>query len=304
MLGTVAALALAIGVVVQLVRRRSVPGRTIAAFGAIVFMYGLLALIRAQLFDGAAMYSRYAYVSGIFALLGLTALIGVRAMPETKSARLAVFAGFVAVATLAIVWNLWLLVAGRAIFEERAAHTRAVVTVVLGETAGRRGSGQVVLLDRTVTRLREVLAEHGSPLEDSLAGDRVPPVDQSIVEEIRQDLVTQAAELESATATVDSRGGMAARANSPTTAVWALWAQLGRGHPDLSGRCVLAFPSRRRVVPTVVDRRLTFEASSRPQRHLAFLHVVFGLATHGTGSYLPFGGPDDLPCRDGVLCIH
>jgi hypothetical protein len=192
LLGTLAALALASGVVVQLVRGRSVPGRTIAAFGAIVFMYGLLALIRAQLFDGAAMYSRYAYVSGIFAILGLTALIGVRAMPEAKGPRMAVLAGFVAVATLAIVWNLWLLVAGRIIFEARAAHTRAIVTVVLGEMPAGVDPDKVVLLDRTVTRLREILAEHGSPLEDSLAGDRVPPVDQTIVEEIRQELVTQA----------------------------------------------------------------------------------------------------------------
>lgn len=193
LLGTVAAVALAIGVVVQLVRGRSVPGRTIAAFGAILFMYGLLALIRAQLFDGAAMYSRYAYVSGIFALLGLTALIAHQAMPEAKGMRLAAFAGFVAVATLAIVWNLWLLVAGRAIFEDRAAYTRAVATVVLGDLPDGVDPDKVELLDRTVTRLREVLAEFGSPLTDSLAGDAVPPVDPSLVETIRRDLLDQQA---------------------------------------------------------------------------------------------------------------
>lgn len=193
LLGTVAAVALGIGVVAQLVRGRSVPGRTIAAFGAIVFTYGLLALIRAQLFDGAALYSRYAYLSGIFALLGLTALIGHRAMPESKGPRLAAFAGVVAVATLAMVWNLWLLVAGWAIFEDRSAYTRAAITVALGDMPEGVDPDRVQLLDRTVTRLREVIAEFGSPLDDSLASDRVPPIDAIIVEEIRRDLEAQQA---------------------------------------------------------------------------------------------------------------
>ncbi len=92
-----------------------------------------------------------------------------------------------------MIWNLWLLVAGRVIFEERAAYTRAVVSVVLGDLDPTIDPDKVELLDRTVTRLREVLVEFGSPLEDSLAGDAVPPVDPAIVERVRQDLLDQQA---------------------------------------------------------------------------------------------------------------
>jgi hypothetical protein len=49
------------------------------------------------------------------------------------------------------------------------------------------------LLDRTVTRLREVLGEFGSPLTDSLAGDAVPPVDPARVEAIRAGLAGETA---------------------------------------------------------------------------------------------------------------
>ena len=49
------------------------------------------------------------------------------------------------------------------------------------------------LLDRTVTRLREVLAEFGSPLTDDLAGDSVPPVDPARVDAIRASLSKAAA---------------------------------------------------------------------------------------------------------------
>ena len=79
--GRIAAIALAVVIVIQLVRGRSVPSRTLACFGAILFEYALLGLLRAQLFDGAAEYSRYAYLSGIFALLGLASLVGPISLP-------------------------------------------------------------------------------------------------------------------------------------------------------------------------------------------------------------------------------
>ena len=192
-LGTVAAVALAAGIVIQLVRRRPVPSRTIACFGAIVFMYALLGLLRAQLFEGAAAYSRYAYLSGIFAMLGLLALVGPRSMPESRGWRLAAFGGLVAVATLALVWNA--LAAHR-----RAGDLRGTGGLHAGggdggsrRPAGGRGPGPGELLDRTVTRLREVLAEFGSPVQDSLAGSAVPAVDETLVEAVRRDLLAQQA---------------------------------------------------------------------------------------------------------------
>lgn len=191
--GMLVGLALGAGIVVQLIRRRAVSSRAIACFGAIVFMYALLALIRAQLFDGAALYSRYAYLSGIFAILGLAALIGRQPLPSSPGLRLATVAGLATVFALALIWNLWLLVAGRVIFEERAAYTRAVVSVVLGDLDPTIDPDKVELLDRKVTRLREVLMEFGSPIQDSLAGEVVPPVDPALVERVRQDLLDQQA---------------------------------------------------------------------------------------------------------------
>lgn len=193
MLGIPAAIVLAVGLVIQAVRGGHVPRRALAAFGAIVFMYALLGLIRAQLFDGAAEYSRYAYLSGIFAMLGLVALVGRRTMPADPRRRTLALAAMVGVFTLALIWNGWLLLAGRGIFEDRAAYTRAAVTVVLGELPPGVDPNQVTLMDRTVTRLREILAAFGSPLQDSLAGDAVPPVDPALVEQIRQDLLAQQA---------------------------------------------------------------------------------------------------------------
>ena len=191
--GIPAAGVLAVGLVVRHVRGGHVPHRALAAFGAIVFMYALLGLIRAQLFDGAAEYSRYAYLSGIFAMLGLVALVGRRTMPVEPLRRTLALAAVGGVFTLALIWNGWLLLAGRGIFEDRAAYTRAAVTVVMGELPSGVDPNKVKLLDRTVTRLREVIAEFGSPLADSLAGDAVPPVDPALVERIRQDLLAQQA---------------------------------------------------------------------------------------------------------------
>ena len=193
LLGIVATGILAAGLIVQVVRRRPVPTRVFAAFGAIVVQYAILGLIRAQLFDGAAQYSRYAYLSGIFAMLGLVALVGPRPLPSEPRRQMAAVAGLIGVFTLALVWNGWVLLAGRGIFEDRAAYTRAAVTVALGDLPPGVDPGRVMLMDRTVTRLREVLAEFGSPIQDALAGDAVPPVDPALVERIRQDLVAQQA---------------------------------------------------------------------------------------------------------------
>ena len=193
LLGIVATGILAAGLIVQVVRRRPVPTRVFAAFGAIVIQYAILGLIRAQLFDGAAQYSRYAYLSGIFAMLGLVALVGPRPLPAEPRRRIAAVAGLVGLFTLALVWNGWVLLAGRGIFEDRAAYTRAAVTVALGDLPPGVDPGRVMLMDRTVTRLREVLAEFGSPIQDALAGDAVPPVDPALVERIRQDLSAQQA---------------------------------------------------------------------------------------------------------------
>jgi hypothetical protein len=192
-LGRIGAVALAVGILVQVVRGGSVPSRALACFAAIVVQYAILGLLRAQLFDGAAEYSRYAYLSGIMAILGLASLIGPRTIPATGPARLAALTAATLVATMAILWNAWLLKDGSELFAGRADNTRAQFTVITGDLGPGVDPDQVVLLDRTVTRLREVVAEYGSPLSDSLAGDAVRPVSQARVEAIRAELAAQTA---------------------------------------------------------------------------------------------------------------
>ncbi len=185
LLGRLGAIVLAVGLAVHFVRGGSVPGRALACFGAIVVEYGILGLIRAQLFDGAAEYSRYAYLSGIFALLGILSLIGHRAMPIDPRRRLAVVAGLAGVFTLAMIWNVWLLRDGRELFAGRADSTRAAIVVAMGELPPGVDPTAVKLMDRTITRLREVVGEFGSPLTDSLAGESVRPVPPSLIGSVR-----------------------------------------------------------------------------------------------------------------------
>jgi hypothetical protein len=188
LLGRIAALALAIGILWRLIRRESVPGRTLACFGAIVFQYALLGLLRAQLFDTAAEYSRYAYLSGIFALLGLASLFGPVRLPESGPRRLLAVTALLPLVTLSLIWNLRLLADGRELFADRAEKTRAAVMVAQGDLPAGLDPDSTKLLDRTVTRLREVLAEFGSPLEDSFAGDAVRPVSASTLDAVRADV--------------------------------------------------------------------------------------------------------------------
>ncbi len=186
-LGRVAGIVVAIGIGWRLVRGglTAVPARALACFAAILVQYAILGTIRAELFDTAAEYSRYAYLSAIFALLGIAALIGHRSLTGPGRWRPARVGGLVIVATLAITWNVWLLIAGRALFLDRADTTRAKVIVAMGDLGPGIDPNQAVILDRKVSDLREALDRFGSPLTDSLAGDAVRPVPPDIVESIR-----------------------------------------------------------------------------------------------------------------------
>jgi hypothetical protein len=192
LLGQVAAVVLAVALLVRLVRRRPIPGRALACFGAILIQYGILGLIRAQLFEGAAEYSRYAYLSGIFALLGILSVIGHRPVPADPRRQLAVTAAVVGVFTLAMVWNVWLLIEGRVLFAARADNTRAAIVVATGDLPPGVDPDQAELLDRTITRLREIVVEFGSPLKDAVAGDAVQSPSPSLVERVRASIVEAA----------------------------------------------------------------------------------------------------------------
>ena len=171
----------------------SVPARALACFGAIVVQYSILGLIRAQLFDGAAEYSRYAYLSTIFALLGLVALVSPLTVMRDSRWRMARLGVLTVVATLAMTWNVWLLIAGREIFLDRADYTRATITVAQGDLGQGVDPDRAILFDRSVSDLRASLDRFGSPLTDSLAGDAVRPIPPELVETIRAQLIAQSA---------------------------------------------------------------------------------------------------------------
>ncbi len=176
-LGRVIVLALAGWLAFRAIRRQPIPPRALAFFGAIVVEYGLLSLVRAQLDVDATYYSRYSYLSGIFALLGIAELIGRRPVPADPRVRFVAVAAVASVFVLSLTLNVSLLLGGRELFAQRAEMTRALVQ--LGTTMplppGVNPDLSLVLVPSPV-RLDRIVAQYGSPLHDSLAGDVVPAI--------------------------------------------------------------------------------------------------------------------------------
>lgn len=166
-------------------RRRRVPGRAVACLVAIAVEYAIVGVVRAPLDAGAALYTRYAYLSGILALIGAASLIGRPAIPAARHP-VAVAVG-VSVLTFSLIWNVGLLVAGRDLFAQRADLTRAFVT--LGTTdplpAGLDPNLSLVLVPSPV-ELRRAIATYGSPMTDVLAPGFVPAVSDAALEEATQ----------------------------------------------------------------------------------------------------------------------
>ena len=160
------------------VRDGEVPRLAIAGLGAIAAMYGLLALVRSQL-EGvdASQYTRYTYLSGLFALIVLGALIGRRTVPAAGRRRSIAFAAGAAAFALALTWNGALLVAGRGLFAERADLTRAYIELATSRPlpSGVRSDLNLVLVP-SPSALPALLERYGSPLTDALAADTIPPI--------------------------------------------------------------------------------------------------------------------------------
>jgi hypothetical protein len=150
----------------------------LAAFGAIIAMYGLLALVRSQLEDvDASQYARYTYLSGILVLLALAGLVGRPAIPATGRRRLAAFGAGAAVFAISLAWNGALLVAGRELFADRADLTRAFIELGLERPLPDGVDPDLsLILVPAPNVLPGVLARFGSPLDDALARDAVRPI--------------------------------------------------------------------------------------------------------------------------------
>lgn len=167
-----------IGAAVIAVRRgRPIPPRAAACVGAIVGMYALLAVVRADTDPAAPLYSRYAYLSGILALISLAILLGRRPLPAARATRIATLGVVSATVTLSLLWNARLLVAGRDLFAERADLTRALVELALTRPLPDGvHPGRSLILVPSPDRLTAIVDRYGSPLEDPLAGDAASPI--------------------------------------------------------------------------------------------------------------------------------
>jgi hypothetical protein len=177
LMGWILILVLVVWVIYLAVHRRSIPRRAIACLLAIAAEYTIVGFVRTQLEGDASLYTRYAYLSGILALIAAASLIGRPTIPVARRP-LALAVGAVVVA-FSLIWNVTLLVAGRQLYAERADLTRALVA--LG-TTDPLPSGVApdlsLLLVPSPDELRRVIATYGSPMGDSVAPGSVPPVSE------------------------------------------------------------------------------------------------------------------------------
>jgi hypothetical protein len=176
--GRVLMVGLVAGIAYLAATRRSIPRRAIACLLAIAAEYTIVGIVRTQLEVDASLYTRYAYLSGILALIAIASLLGRPAIPVARRP-LAVAVGAVVLA-FSLIWNVTLLIGGRQLYGERADLTRALV--VLGTTDPLPpgvAPDLSLLLVPSPQELRRVIATYGSPLEDSLAPGSVPPTSES-----------------------------------------------------------------------------------------------------------------------------
>jgi len=180
LMGRILIVALVAWIAYLAVRRRSIPRRAVACLLAIAAEYTIVGIVRAQLEVDASLYTRYAYLSGILALIALASLIGTPAIAVAR--RPLVVAVGVVIVAFSLVWNVALLVGGRQLFAERADLTRAYV--VIGTTdplpPGVAADLSMVLVPSPM-ELRRIIALYGSPLTDSLAPRSVPPVSEGAI---------------------------------------------------------------------------------------------------------------------------
>jgi hypothetical protein len=176
-------------VVARLVSGRGLPAQTVGCLGGIMVLYILTGLVRAQLVADAALYTRYTYFAGPLLLVALGALVGpdLVAFRGTPRLRLIAVAAAGSVLTLALVWNVRLLIEGRSIFLDRADRTRALVTVGLSGLPPDIERDRTLILVPSPASLERLVAGHGSPLQDPLVIGGLPPVsDAALADALRR----------------------------------------------------------------------------------------------------------------------
>ncbi len=157
---------------------------------AVVAQYALAALIRAQIFEGYAEYTRYLYNPAILAIVAAGVLV--RGIKRTSVGRKRLFttAGLAVWATAALILNGRLLIAGRELFLQRADMTRALVTVALEpELPPGVDTSRSLVLVPSPESLRRIAAQFGDPRTDRLVPGSVRPIPPEILAEARRRLI-------------------------------------------------------------------------------------------------------------------
>jgi len=177
-LGAIAAWGVLILAISMNLRRRDPrPQVAIACAFGIAFQYTLIAAARAGVTEGRVDYTRYTYVGALLMLVAVADLARGVGLPQARLRRLVVAGVLVALLELGLVWNVRLLVEGRALFAERAMTTRALVTVALDPAyASQVADDRSLVLVPSPQSLRAIVDRYGSPLADALAPWAVPPV--------------------------------------------------------------------------------------------------------------------------------
>jgi hypothetical protein len=156
---------------------------------AVIVLYGLIGLTRSFVGPQVADLTRYTYVSAILLAVGVSNQIGSPRWSRVAERR-AWLLGCGLVFTIALLWNVRLLVAGRTLFEDRAERTRALITVALerplpAATDPDRG----LVLVPSPNSLRRIVDAYGSPLADSMVPWAVEPISPVVLADARRTLI-------------------------------------------------------------------------------------------------------------------
>jgi hypothetical protein len=155
---------------------------------AITTLYGLIALTRSYVGPDAVDLPRYTYVSAIILTVGLSAQIGHGAFDMRNRRGTVLLVGGL-LFSLSLMWNVRLLVAGRAIFGDRAERTRALVTVALERPLpATTDPDRSLVLVPSPASLERIVRAHGSPVDDSLVPAAVPEIRDEAFAEARRTL--------------------------------------------------------------------------------------------------------------------
>jgi hypothetical protein len=188
-LGIVVALAIGAWALWRIARERRLSPRFVGCAAGIATLYGLIGLTRAHQFEGIVDYTRYTYIGAILLLVGVSALVGRVKLPEPGRRRLWFIAAGGGLLVVALAFNVRLLVDGRELFLDRAAMTRALVTVGLQRPLPTSTDpNRTLVLVPSPVALERIVAVYGSPVGDSLVPDAVEPIPSDVMAEAQRRL--------------------------------------------------------------------------------------------------------------------